>query len=407
MRILVQKFGGTSLQSLERMRAAADIVRGALAEDYRVVVVASAMGHSTDELLELTEGINTQSSLRELDMLLATGEQVSSSLLAMTLNTGDVPAIALTGAQAGIVTDQVHGSATILRVNTGAILRGLSQGKVVVVTGYQGATEHGDITTLGRGGSDTTAVALAAALHAERCDIYSDVDGIYTADPSLVKSPRKLASISTEQMLALAKAGAQVMSPSSVEYAHRHRVSFSVRSVLAPTVSGTLVSSDSKGHGFSGIACEPEQDVFAISPAETLIELATIAQLIRRLNDLGIPAEVVKRFTHKKDVCVEIALGRRHVYDNAAVIAMLAGEYGLHAEFRRRLAKLSIVGTFKSLESELHVASSVLLHDCICPVYWTQKDGMRLSVFVPESNLHKAAELLHAAYTEREFALSA
>lgn len=406
-KILVQKFGGTSLQSLERMRAAADIVKAALADDYRVVVVASAMGHSTDELLRMTSEINTQSSLRELDMLLATGEQVSASLLSMTLSTHGVPAMALTGQQAGIVTDSVHGSASILRISTGAIQRGLAQGKVVVVTGYQGATEHGDITTLGRGGSDTTAVALAGALRAVGCDIYSDVDGIYTADPTLVKKPRKLASISTKQMLCLAKSGAQVMSPASVEYAHRHHVSFTVRSVMHPSESGTLVSGDSRGHIFSGIACEPDQDVFAITPADTLSELATISQLIRRLNDYGIATEVVKRFTHKQTLCVEIALGRRHVYDNAKVVTECARELGLTAEYRRQVSKLSIVGDFVSIENELHRVITTLLHECICPLYWSHRDGYRLSVYLHDNQLTKSVEHLHSAYMERELAMSA
>ncbi|ACA59587.1 aspartate kinase [Candidatus Desulforudis audaxviator] len=228
--LVVQKFGGTSVADPGRIARVAARIKGAVQDGHRVVVVVSAMGDTTDELLALAREVTRNPSPREIDMLMATGEQVSIALLTMALQAKDCDAISLTGAQAGITTDGIHTKGRIVDIDTARLRSELDRGRVVVVAGFQGVTPDGEITTLGRGGSDTTAVALAAALGAEVCEIYTDVDGVYTADPRLVPEARKLDVISHDEMLELASLGAVVLHPRAVELAKLYGVPLVVRS---------------------------------------------------------------------------------------------------------------------------------------------------------------------------------
>ncbi|BDG60097.1 aspartate kinase [Caldinitratiruptor microaerophilus] len=236
MAIVVQKYGGTSVASTERILRAARRVAWKRSQGYDVVVVVSAMGDTTDSLIALAEAINGDAhpSPREMDMLMATGEQVSAALMAMALQRLGVPAVSLTGFQAGFFTDDTHRAARILDVKPDRVRKELEAGRVVVVTGFQGIDAAGDLTTLGRGGSDLTAIALAAALDAEACQIYTDVDGIYTADPRIVPNARRLEEISYEELLEMSSSGAQVMQLRSVEFARQYGVEFEVLSSLSP-----------------------------------------------------------------------------------------------------------------------------------------------------------------------------
>lgn len=240
MDILVQKFGGTSVANPERIINVAKRVIAAKDKGKSVVVVVSAMGDSTDDLIDLAFKVNPRPSAREFDMLLATGEQVSISLLAMAINSLGHEAISLTGPQAGIQTESFHGKARILNIDTTRVLKELGAGKIVIVAGFQGISQEGNITTLGRGGSDTTAVALAAALESNICEIYTDVDGVYTTNPRLVAEASKLETISYDEMLELASLGAQVLHPRSVELGKHYGVQIHVRSSFNP-VEGTIV----------------------------------------------------------------------------------------------------------------------------------------------------------------------
>ncbi|MEW6457898.1 MAG: aspartate kinase [Bacillota bacterium] len=228
--LVVQKFGGTSVADPGRIARVAARIKGAVQDGHRVVAVVSAMGDTTDELLALAHEVTRNPSPREIDMLMATGEQVSIALLTMALQARDCDAISLTGAQAGITTDGIHTKGRIVDIDTARLRSELDRGRVVVVAGFQGVTPDGEITTLGRGGSDTTAVALAAALGAEVCEIYTDVDGVYTADPRLVPEARKLDVISHDEMLELASLGAVVLHPRAVELAKLYGVPLVVRS---------------------------------------------------------------------------------------------------------------------------------------------------------------------------------
>ncbi len=244
--LTVQKFGGTSVADDVRIRRAAEIAARTYDDGDDVVVVVSAQGDTTDLLLEKAAKLCTAPGPRELDMLLSTGEQVSAALMAMCLEEMGYAAVSLTGWQAGVETTAVHGDARILRVDTERLLRELRRGRIVVVAGFQGLSANGEITTLGRGGSDTTAVALAAALQAHRCQIFTDVDGVYTADPRKFPEAQKLREIAYDEMLAMARSGAQVLHDRCVELAKEHGIVLEVRSAFTDA-EGTIIGEKREG----------------------------------------------------------------------------------------------------------------------------------------------------------------
>lgn len=238
---VVQKFGGTSVADIEKIKNAAKLIIQEKNNGNNVVVVVSAMGHTTDGLIDLARRISLSPSEREMDMLLSTGEGISIALLAMALQAQGCDAVSFNALQIGIMTEDVHKNARILEIKTDRITESLNAGKVVVVAGFQGVTPTGEITTLGRGGSDTSAVALAAALGAKRCDIYTDVEGVYTTDPRIVPKATKLDEVSYEEMLELARVGANVLHPRAVETAKHFNVPIRVRSTFNPKDLGTLI----------------------------------------------------------------------------------------------------------------------------------------------------------------------
>ena len=262
MGIIVQKFGGTSVADSNKIKNVANAVIKEKLNGNDVVVVVSAMGHTTDNLVKLSSEISINPNPREMDVLLSTGELISMSLLAMAINEAGYEAISLTGTQAGIKTENCHLHARILDIDTNRVFRHLKEGKIVVVAGFQGFCDDCDITTLGRGGSDTTAVALACALEADRCDIYSDVEGVYTADPRVIKTAQKLKEISYDEMLELARVGANVLHPRSVEAAKLNNMKMRVRSSFKLDDLGTLiigVDDMELNKPVTGLACDSSQ----------------------------------------------------------------------------------------------------------------------------------------------------
>ena len=239
--IIVQKFGGTSVADTEKIQHVADVVIEEKNRGNDVVVVVSAMGHTTDHLVKMAHDLNANPSAREMDMLLSTGECVSIALLTMALQAKGHKAISFNAMQVGILTENIHSKARIINIETEKLHKKLEEGNIIVVAGFQGVTEDGEITTLGRGGSDTSAVALAAALKAKRCDIYTDVEGVYTTDPRVVPKASRLDEISYEEMLELAHAGANVLHPRSVETAKQYNVPLRVRSSFKTDNLGTLI----------------------------------------------------------------------------------------------------------------------------------------------------------------------
>jgi len=242
MALIVHKYGGTSVGTPEKIKRVAQYLKKVHSEGNQLVVVVSAMGHTTDELIDLMHQITKNPHPREYDQLISTGEQVSASLLSMALNDIGCPAISLTGGQAGVITEDIYNKARIKSIKLDRIKSELKQNKVVIITGFQGIDSKGDIITIGRGGSDTSAVAIAAALKADVCDIYTDVDGVYTTDPRIVPEAKKLDKISYDEMLELASLGAQVLHPRSVECAKWYGMPIHLRSSYNLETKGTIVS---------------------------------------------------------------------------------------------------------------------------------------------------------------------
>lgn len=285
--VVVQKYGGTSVADPDRIRAVADRVRDTRAAGHDLVVVVSAMGETTDGLLALAEQVTRQPPPREMDMLLTAGERITMALLAMALSDRGIDAVSYTGSQAGILTDSSHGGARITRITGERVMESLDQGKVVIVAGFQGVDpQRREVTTLGRGGSDTTAVALAATLGAEACEILTDVDGVYTADPRVVPHARKLDEISYRDMLALAEAGAGVLMPQSVEHAMAHRVSVHVRSSLTAE-AGTWLRPDADPRPLAGIAHRVLDDGSGVLTVVGADAAAATRRVVKALEETG------------------------------------------------------------------------------------------------------------------------
>lgn len=281
-RIVVQKFGGSSVADVEKIRKVAARVKARRDDGWQLVVVVSAMGDTTDELLTLAKKMSPNPPRRELDMLLTCGERISMALLSMALQEIGVEAISFTGSQSGIITDTAHSQARIIEVKPARIEEELAKGKIVIVAGYQGVSKAREVTTLGRGGSDTSAVALAAALGAD-CEIYSDVDGVFSADPRVVPSAQKLESLTHEEMQELAAAGAKVLNAQAVEFAREKGIVIYARSTHSGG-TGTAIQSQSAGGRVKGVTCETDVWVMATAGApDALLELLD-AQAVKGRN---------------------------------------------------------------------------------------------------------------------------
>lgn len=346
--IVVQKYGGTSVGDLERIRKVASRIARSVQEGKKVVVTVSAMGRTTDALISQAKEIGPRPAKRELDLLMATGEQQSIALLALTLHTLGVSARAMTGPQAGFLTDSVSGEARIIEVDPAAVLEALDVCDVVVVAGFQGADAAGMLTTLGRGGSDTTAVALAAALSATECEIYTDTEGVYTTDPHLVPSATKLDRIDYDEMLELASLGAKVLHPRSVWYARRYGVTIHVRSSFSFN-AGTLVYNLGErtvktDKPVTGVALDRNHariDLLGVPDAPGIA-----AQVFGALGSAGINIDTIIQGVpgDKSRQQMAFTVNREMVEDALEAVRPVLQEVGGEARADRNIAKLSIVG---------------------------------------------------------------
>jgi aspartate kinase len=347
-RLLVQKYGGSSVANAERIRRAAERIKRSRAQGYQMVVVVSAMGDTTDELIELAHQVSEHPDEREMDLLLSTGETVSATLAAMALKAIGCPAISLTGAQAGVRTTSLYSKARISDIHPERVQRELSRGKVVIVTGFQGVTEDMDITTLGRGGSDTSAVALACALGAERCEIYTDVEGVFTADPRVVPQARKIDRISYGEMLELAQLGAKVMHPRAVELGELYSMPIMVRSSFNDS-EGTLIWREEEGmevrKNVRGIAHDTDVAKLTIAgvPDRPGIAYAIFAPLA----ESGISVDTIVQTASIDGVTdLSFTVSRNDLTKAFPLVQQVARDIGASTvDAADDLAKVSIVGT--------------------------------------------------------------
>ena len=347
MALIVQKYGGTSVGTVERVKCVAKHIESFRKAGHDMIITVSAPSGVTDKLIDMTKGFEKKPPTREMDVLLSTGEQISIALLAMALHDLGIPSVSMTGSQMGIMTTDAHMKARINYIKTDKIQKELDEGKVIIVAGFQGITEEGEITTLGRGGSDTTAVAVAAAIHADLCEIYTDVDGVYTADPRMVSNPQKLAMITHDEMLELASLGAKVLHPRSVEIAKIHGVRLSVRSSFDTTKEGTfVVSRDQLEKEFvvTGVACDQKVAKIGIFDLEDKPGSAT--KVFQALADANVNVDMIVQSAMRNNLNDIAFTVPKDEADNALeVLNALKAELGMSEIVSSTdVAKISIVG---------------------------------------------------------------
>jgi aspartate kinase len=384
--LVVMKFGGTSVGDVEKLRAVARRLVAARAAGHRVVGVLSAMGGATDELLELAHAVSPSPQARELDMLISVGERVSSALCAMAIIELGYPAVSLTGSQAGIVTDTVHGKAKIVDVRARRINAALDDGAIVLVAGFQGVSTEHEVTTLGRGGSDTTAVALAAALGADTCEIYTDVDGVFSADPRLVRRARLLPSLAYDEMLELAASGAAVLQLRSVEFARNHGVLLHVRSTFTGE-DGTWVGREDETvlekAIISGVAHTLEETLYRVEGVRP-------AQLFAALADAQVNVDTIVR------TGTEIVFSAPE-QDTAAARRVL-DELGARWSSSAELGKVSVVGAgMKSHPGVAATAFAALEAAGVEPEIVTTSP-IKIACHVDRADVERAVQALHDAF---------
>ena len=401
--LAVLKFGGTSVKNIARIKHVADVVAGTQAR--KRLVVVSAMGDTTDYLYNLSKQCCEIPDKRELDQLLATGEQVSIALLALTLKAQGINAKSFTGAQIGIRTDGRHSDARILDFDRARLNEALDQCDVAVIAGFQGLSESGEVTTLGRGGSDTTAVAVAVAAGADECQIYTDVDGVFTADPNKLNTATLLEKVSFAQVLALAQSGAQVIHPRAVELGQTYGINLRVRNTFKPSHAGTLITGAEEMENVNAKYCVAVESNQALCTLEGVPSgQATLNEIIKRLADENIAVDALTQSPggQANDRTLLFAVKFADADCASAVLKGIGEAYAAAALVDDDTAKVSLVG--HSLGSRPLVAASALavLEKAGIEIKLVTSSENRLSVFVPKAAAQEACRLLHDGLRTRE-----
>lgn len=396
MSLIVQKFGGSSVADKERLFNVAGIIADAYRKGNRIVAVVSAQGDTTDDLLAKAAEITSSPSLRETDMLLSTGEQISASLLALAIGTMKLPVVSLNAWQVGIHSDSNYSNAKIKKIDTERILRELDSGKIVIVTGFQGINRFDDVTTLGRGGSDTTAVALAAVLKADKCQIYTDVDGVYTADPRKVPTAKKLKEISYDEMLELASLGAQVLHNRSVEMAKKYHVELEVLSSF-DRIGGTIVREDVKVEKMlvTGVAKDTQVARISVIGLEDVPGVAF--KLFSLMGQKNIVVDIILQSIGRsgtKDISFTVS---EEQLDQA--VAVLEEVYGKgKVSVEKDVAKVSVVGA--GMETNAGVAAKMFeaLYSVGANIHMISTSEIKISVLIDRKDADKAVSAIHEAF---------
>jgi len=400
MALIVQKYGGTSVGDLQRIRNVAANVAKLYADGNDVVVVLSAMAGVTDQLLNLATQISHHPSRRELDVLLATGEQTTVALLSMTLESMGFPARSLLGYQAEIVTDHDFGRARIVQINADRLKAYLSQRKIVAVAGFQGRDTSGNITTLGRGGSDTSAVALAAALGADACEIYTDVDGVYTTDPNICEKARKLDKISYDEMLEMASLGAKILQIRSVEFAKKFSVPIHVRSAFNLKEEGTMVveeDTDMERLVVSGVTYSKDEARITITKVPDKPGVAS--QILTPIGDAGIVVDMIIQNTRKGGLTdVTFTVPKSHYEEALAIEQDVARRIGANQVYGdKNIAKVSIVGVGMRSHAGVAAKTFTALAQENINIIMISTSEIKISCVIEEKYTELAVRVLHQA----------
>ncbi len=403
MALIVQKYGGTSVGNPERIRNCARRILETQRAGHQVVAVVSAMSGVTDNLIRLAREVSQaqEPAEREMDVLLATGEQTTIALTAMAINDLGGKAVSLTGAQAGISTDRVHTKARIVNITPDAVHRMLNEGNIVMLAGFQGQTDSGEITTLGRGGSDLTAIAMAAAIKADLCQIYTDVDGVYTCDPRVVKTAAKIPEISYDEMLEMASSGSKVMQSRSVEFAKKFGVRFEVRSSLNHN-PGTLVKEETPGMEsvvVRGVSLERNQAKVTIDDVPDRPGVSAV--IFGAIASANVVVDMIVQnvsFDGETDISFTLAAADLPKAEVAlrAILPALGDKVTLRTE--SGIAKLSVVGI--GMRSHSGVAATMFraLADANANILMISTSEIKTAVIVKENEIEKAAQAVHTAF---------
>ncbi len=400
MALLVQKFGGTSVADPDRIRAVADHVARTWRAGTDVIVVVSAMGKTTDDLIRLANDVAREPGGREMDMLLTAGERISMALLCMAVEHLGVPAVSFTGSQAGIVTDTDHGRAKILEVRGDRIRQALDAGQVAIVAGFQGVSTDRDVTTLGRGGSDTTAVALAAALGADACEIYTDVEGVYTADPRIVPDARKLSVVSFEEMLDMAATGGRVLALRSVEFARNHGVRVHVRSSFS-WAPGTWVQEENTAMEqaiISGVTHDVSEAKLTIEQVPDRPGIA--AAVFRALADEGINVDmIVQNVSTAGHTDISFTIPRDDLSRASSIMDKLVVETEATG-FRSdpAIGRVSLIGAGMKTNPGIAAKMFEVLARENVNIEMISTSTIRISCVVKEDDVERAVRSLHEAF---------
>jgi aspartate kinase len=397
---IVQKYGGTSVGDVERIKKVAERIKSTRDEGNDVVVVVSARAGVTNELIGRAKAVCANPSERELDMLLSIGEQETIALTAMALHGLGVDAVSYTGAQAGIFTDKFHTKAKIQTIDPKAIEKDLKAKRVVIVAGFQGINADGQITTLGRGGSDLTAIALAAAVKADKCEIYTDVDGVYTADPRVVKNARKLEEISYDEMLELASSGSKVMQSRSVEFASKYGVVFEVRSSFNHN-SGTTVKEEvayMEKVVVRGVAVDKEQTKVIVS--NILDKPGSAAKVFRALADANIIVDMIVQNVGRNGIAnLTFTVPQGDSAQAMKALEPVLDEIGGgHVAIHESIAKLSVVGVGMKTHSGVAATLFQALADANINIELITTSEIKISVVIDQDRADEAARVAHAAF---------
>lgn len=399
--IVVQKYGGTSVGNAERIMNVAKRVIETKKSGNKVVVVVSAMGDTTDELIEKAYGVNLRPNNREMDMLLTTGEQISISLLTMAIHSLDEDAISLTGPQAGIQTTDVHKNARIKNIDTSRLKKELTDHNIVIVAGFQGIDSLGDITTLGRGGSDTSAVALACALNAQRCEIYTDVDGVYTTDPRIVPEAKKINKISYDEMLELASLGAGVLHPRSVELARKYNLPMMVKSSLNNN-SGTEVVEVSALEKAIVSGVTKDDNIVKISVLEVPDRPGIAFQLFSALAKNNVFFDmIIQNVTQRNVNDITFTVAADDLKDALDVTSKVSEELGAKKViYDESVVKVSIVGTGIAGSADIASAFFQTLSDLGINIEMISTSEIKISCIIEQEKGEEALKALHKRFCE-------
>lgn len=395
MSIIVQKYGGSSLSDIDKLKKIASMIAVAKNQGLEVVVVVSAMGKTTNQLIEMAKSLSASPNKRELDMLLSTGERITMAMLCIALNDLGIKAISLTGSQSGIITNDRYNDARVIEIRPFRVQDELAKGKVVVIGGFQGVSYRRDITTLGRGGSDTSAVAMAAALNAERCEIYSDVDGVYSADPNIVKDAKHLPELSYQQIQEMSEAGAKVLNAQAIQFAKDSKIAIYARSTFDNRKETIIrkLESDNKN---DVIAVVHEQDIIRVTIKfdETVCPIDEISDLI---SEFDFP---IKEFNYLKDELLKISkcsfiISKSNIHNWKNIETHLYKSFGNRISIDEQLAAVSLIGEGFSRESKIMADTLKILTKNNISIVGISTTSFRISLLINKDVLTKTTQLLH------------